>query len=342
MFQADSVLNQVLNNGFAGASPQLLLLLEEKPLTVLLDGVRDQDFTLDEPGRIGDYDCYRVRFSRSEGTGEYWIDEKTFVLRQMRFRQATVPPGPGGEAAMDGVSMVANFERARLGGAINDPSAFKVEVPEGVQCHRALMDPGPYELIGKKVPDFQLADMQGKPWSSHAMGGKVVALHLWRSNAEACLPVIPSLQQAYDKFKENEKVAVWAINLDSARSMRKRSRIRPGSGNSRYRSSATPISKRQSCCGFPLPATFFVDSKGILQDCIVGDSPLAAAATTGKLEKLLGGEELAGQAMEKYQQRLKEYEKEVDLQFSGERRRPRSSRSSLRRRQPRASPRSSA
>ena len=32
MLQADQTLNQVLNNGFAGGSPQLLLLLEEKPL----------------------------------------------------------------------------------------------------------------------------------------------------------------------------------------------------------------------------------------------------------------------------------------------------------------------
>ena len=72
--------------GLPAASPQLLLLLEEKPLAMLLDGVRDQDLALDEPGRIGDYDCYRVRFSRNEGAGEYWIDQKTFVLRQMRFR----------------------------------------------------------------------------------------------------------------------------------------------------------------------------------------------------------------------------------------------------------------
>jgi peroxiredoxin len=317
MLQADTVLNQALNNGFAGASPQLLLLLEEKPLTMLLDGVRDQDLTLDEPGRIGDYDCYRVRFSRSEGAGEYWIDQKTFVLRQMRFRQSS-PPDREGEPATEGVRMVANFERARLGGAI-DPLAFKFEVPDGVQCHRALMDPGPYGLIGKKVPDFQLADMQGKAWSSQALAGKVVALHLWRSNAEACLPVIPALQQAYDKFKTNDKVAVWAINLDSsqveAKTIEETARQwKLSAPILRDPNLETPKLLRISA----LPATFFMDSKGVLQDCIVGDSPLAAAATTRKLEKLLAGEELAGQALEQFQQRFKEYEKEVDMQFSGE------------------------
>ncbi|MGO9110600.1 MAG: redoxin domain-containing protein [Thermoguttaceae bacterium] len=318
MLQADTVLNQALDNGFAGASPQLLLLLEEKPLTILLDGVRDQDLTLDEPGRIGDYDCYRVRFSRNEGTGEYWIDQKTFVLRQMRFRQSSAPPGRDGDSATESVSMVANFERARLGGAI-EPLAFKFEVPETVQCHRALMDPGPYGLIGKKLPDFQITDMQGKPWSSQALTGKVVALHLWRSNAEVCLPVIPSLQQAYDKVKDNEKAAVWAINVDSsqveAKTIEETARQwKLSVPILRDPNLETPKLLRISA----LPATFFLDSKGVLQDCIVGDSPLAAAATTRKLEKLLAGEELAGQALNQFQQRFKEYEKEVDLQFSGE------------------------
>ncbi len=91
MLQADTVVNQAVNKGFAGASPQLLLLLEDKPLTILLDGV--QGLSLGEPARIGEYDCYLVRFRRSDGEGEYWIDQKSFVLRRMRFR----PTGRTGE-----------------------------------------------------------------------------------------------------------------------------------------------------------------------------------------------------------------------------------------------------
>ncbi len=317
MLQADTVMNQALNNGFAGASPQLLLLLEEKPLAMLMDGVRDQDLTLDEPGRIGDYDCYRVRFKRNEGAGEYWIDQKTFVLRQMRFSESSTS-GRDGEPASGGVRMVANFERARLGGPI-DPVAFKFEVPDGVQCHSALMDTGPFGLIGKKVSDFQLVDMQGKPWSSQSLAGKVVALHLWRSNADSCLPVIPAFQQAFDKFKNNDKVAVWAINLDSSQVDTKTvedtaRQWKLTAPILRDPNLETPKLLRISA----LPATFFIDSKGVLQDCIASDSPLAAAATTRKLEKLLAGEDLAGPALEQFKQRFKEYEKEVDMQFSGE------------------------
>lgn len=319
MLQADQTLNQVLNNGFAGGSPQLLLLLEEKPLAILLEGIRDQDLALDEPGQIGDYACYRVRFTRGDGTGEYWIDQKTFALRQMRFHQATTPPTREGESAAGGATMVANFERARLGGAIDDPLAFKYAVPEGVQCHRALIDPGPYELIGKKLPEFQLVDLQGKKWSSQSLAGKVVALHLWQNNADACLPVIPSLQQAYDTFKNNEKVAIWAINMDSAQVESKAIEE-----TAKQWKLSVPILRDPSLESAKLlrtnvlPATFFLDAKGTLQDCIVGNSPEAVAATTRKLEKLLAGDALAGPALEEFQQRIKRKEKEIDLQFSGE------------------------
>ncbi len=92
MLIADSALGRALNDGFFGGSPQLLLLLEEQPLDIMLAGVRDQDVTLEESARLGDYDCYRVCFRRAEGAGEYWIDQKSFVLRHMEF-QAAPPPG---------------------------------------------------------------------------------------------------------------------------------------------------------------------------------------------------------------------------------------------------------
>jgi peroxiredoxin len=318
MLQADLVLDQVLNKGFAGGSPQLLLLLEEKPLAMLLEGVRDQDLSLDEPGRIGDYDCYRVRYSRADGAGEYWIDQKTFVLRRVQFNLSS-SPGPDGKTAPDNATMVINFERANLGGLIDDPLAFQYAVPDGTQCHRILVDPGPYDLIGKKVPDFQILDMQGKPWSSQALKGKTVALHLWRNNAEACLPVVPALQRAYEQFKGNDNVAIWAINLEGTQTDAKTIEE-----TAKQWKLTVPI-LRDPELEMPkmlrlsaLPGTFFLDAKGVLQDCIVGDNALAAAATAHKLEDLLAGKELAVQALEKFQQRVKDTEREVDLLFAGE------------------------
>ena len=66
------------------------------------------------------------------------------------------------------------------------------------------------------------------------------------------------------------------------------------------------------------PTTLFIDAKGVLQDCNFDFSPIAAAAAPRKLEKLLAGEDLAKQTLEEFQQRAKEIEKGVDMQFSGE------------------------
>ncbi len=136
MLTADKELDRAINGGFAAGTPQVLFLLSEQPLDALLDGVRDQDLTLGDPVRLGDYDCYRVCYRQNEGAVELWIDETTFVLRHMQFT-ANAAPGHEGEAPGESDRIEAHFERARLGGPIN-PDVFKIAVPEGTECHRAI------------------------------------------------------------------------------------------------------------------------------------------------------------------------------------------------------------
>ncbi len=317
MLTADMAMNRALNGGFAGGSPQALLLLEEHPLDVLLEGVRDQDLALGEPVRLGDYECYRVTFRRTEGVGEYWIDQKTYVLRHMEFRAADPAAGQAPDAT-PAVRIEANFERARLGGAV-DPTSFKIEVPGNVECHRALMDASAYRVVGQKLAGFQLADAQGKPWNSDSLAGKVAVLHLWQTDVPACPAVVPNLQLAYEKFKDNPRVAFWAINLDGKQ----------------VDTAAVEQTARQWKLTLPLlrdvnlespkalktaapPATFFVDAQGVLQDCILGDSPLSTAATSRKVEELLTGKQLAQQALKEFHEQFQSYETSVDKVFSGE------------------------
>jgi outer membrane lipoprotein-sorting protein/peroxiredoxin len=319
MLQADPRLDDVLNKGFAGASPQLLLLLEEKPLVMLLEGVRDQDLSLAEPERIGDYDCYRVRFSRNEGSGEYWIDQKTFVLRRMQYRQSVPPAAADGGQPPESVRMVVNFERARLGGAVEDPATFKVEVPDGTQCHRVLIDPGAYALVGTKAPEFKLSDMQGKPWSSLALGGKAAVIHFWKSDVMEADPMIPVIEQLHAKYKDNDKVAVLTVSLDPPSMPAKT--IEEAAGRLKIsgpllRDNGTEARERLKITG--VPTSILMDARGVIQDCNIGYIPISAAAFPRKLEKLLAGEDLAKQTLAEYQQQLKEVEKAIDLQFSGE------------------------
>ena len=212
MVTADIELDHALNGGFAGNPPQLVLLLQDRPFKVLLNNVRSKDISLGAPVRLGDFPCYRVIYRRSEGMGEYWIDQETFVLRHAEFR-AYAPVSREGRAPAAGAIMQANFQWPRLGGEVN-PRYFAVAVPKGTECHRALMNPGPYRVIGKKIDAFRLVDLKGNPWTSDSLRGKIAVLHFWQTDVPACPGVVPSLQRAYEKFKDDPRVAFWAINLD--------------------------------------------------------------------------------------------------------------------------------
>jgi peroxiredoxin len=315
MLIADISLGNALNNGFFGGSPQLLLLLEEQPLEIMLAGVRDQDLTLEEPVRLGDYDCYRVRFRRPEGMGEYWIDQKTFVLRHMEFQPA--PPGESSPSG-GGVHFEADFERARLGGPI-DPAAFKIAVPSGVECHRALMDVRQYQAIGKKLAPFQLVDTRGKPWKSESLAGKVAVLHLWQTDSPACPAVVPSLQAAYEKFKDNPRVAFWAVCLDDPRVETKTIEDTAREwklGLPLLRDPKWELPKSLSIAA--APSTFFIDPQGVLQDCILGELPVSTAATARKVEELLLGKDLSRAAVAEFHEQFNNYEKGVDKEFSSD------------------------
>ena len=310
--QVDNVIGQTLNNGFGGSSPQFLLLFEDQPLNTLLANATE--VVLDEPGRIGDYLCYRVRFTRADGVGELWIDQKTFVMRQMNFRM-TPTPQPG-ETPPPPITLTANFERARLDPEIN-PVAFQFEIPPGVERRRALMFPNPNDLLGKQLPDFKLTDMQGKDWSNQSLEGKIGVLHFWRANDESCKAVVPSLQELYAKFKDNDKVVIRAVNIDDSKPDAKTIEA-----EAKKLGLPMPLlhDRETEAARFlklpPPPATLFIDAKGTLQDCIQGGNPVAAMAATRKVERLLAGENLAKKAQEEYRQQCQTNETQVDLAFS--------------------------
>lgn len=307
----DNVIGPALNNGFGGSSPQFLLLFDDQPLKTLTANAGE--VTLEEPGRIGDYPCYRVRFTRADGVGEYWIDRATFVMRQMSFRVASAPQD--GQPAAPPVTFVANFEHAQFNTKI-DPVAFKFEIPPGVEQRRALIFPNSNDLLGKQLPDFKLSDMQGKDWNGQSLDGKIAVLHFWRANSDECKAVASSIQQLYEKFKDNDKIVVRAVNIDDAKLDAKTiedAAKQLGLSVPLLRDSATEAASFLKLP--PPPATLFVDAKGVLQDSILGGNIVAAAAATRKVERLLEGEKLAAKAEEEYRQQCKSYESQVDLAF---------------------------
>jgi peroxiredoxin len=316
ILRADFLLYSALSNDGQLTSPQLLLLLENDAVKSLVAG--SQEVALDEPGRVGDFDCYRVRFGLPEGAGHLWIDQKTFVLRMLVLPIADGPRQPEGERQPNRAWLVINFERARLGGDI-DPKAFQFDIAADVKKTRAFVQTGPYDLVGTKLPEFKFTDLQGKPWSSQALGGKAAVIHFWRTDAGDGDPMISMLDRLRAKYQDNDKVAVLAVSLDHPDAPAKA--IEDAAKQLKIavpvlRDNGSEARERLKIIG--PPTTLFIDAKGVLQDCNFDFSPVTAAAAPRTLERLLAGEDLAKQTLEEFQQRSKKIEKGVDLQFSGE------------------------
>jgi len=316
LLRADDLLYSALNGGGQVPSPQFQLLLEDNPIKNLVNG--SEDVTLDEPGKLGDFACHRIRVNLPEGSQYLWIDQKTFVLRQFVVPIANGPQPTEDAKQAKPLWLVFNFERARLGGDI-DPKAFQFDIAEGVKKTRALVQAGPYDLLGQKLPEFKFVDLQGKPWSSQTLAGKAAIIHFWRTDATEGEPMIPTMEQLYAKYKDNDKVALLAVSLDHPETPAKT--IEDAAKQLKMsvpllRDNGSEARERLKIIG--PPTTLFIDAKGVLQDCNFDFSQVAAAAAPRKLERLLAGEDLAKQAIEDFQQRSKEIEKGVDMQFSGE------------------------
>jgi len=316
VLRADYLLYSSLSKDGQFTSPQLLLLLENDPIKSLAPA--SQEVALEEPGRVGDFDCYRVRIALPEGQEYLWIDQKTFVLRMLMLPIVDGPRPPEGDGSAEPNWLVINFERARLGGDI-DPKAFQFDIAKDVKKTRALVQTGPYELVGQKLPEFKFIDLQGKPWSSQSLAGKAALIHFWRTDGVEGEPMMPMIEQLYAKYKDNDKVAILVVSLDHPDTPAKA--IEDAAKQLKcdvplLRDNGTEARERLKVIG--PPTTLFIDAKGVLQDCNFDVSQIVIAAAPRKLERLLAGEDLAKETLAEFQQRCKLIEKGVDLQFSGE------------------------
>ena len=132
--------------------------------------------------------------------------------------------------------------------------------------------------------------------------------------------VVPGLQQAYEKYKDNPRVAFFAINLDGsqveAKTIEETARkwkltmplLRDPNGET----------AKEALKNADAPTTFIIDAQGVVQDRVRDNRPLSTAPTARKIEDLMAGKELVSQALRDANEHFKSYESDIDKVFSGE------------------------
>ncbi|MBN2473303.1 MAG: TlpA family protein disulfide reductase [Pirellulales bacterium] len=307
---ADRVLMSAIGGGFAGASPQLMLMLGDDPLAAMTDGA--EMTVLGEPGSIAGREHYRVQITRPDGMVVFWIDRQTYVLRKIKFPTGGLLRMLAADGPVLSISLEADLTNARLGGSV-DPQAFQFEVPPGAELVKFFVPPHPAQLLGKKVPDFKFVDLDGNPLGPAALAGKIAVLDFWATWCAPCRTSLPNLEKVRRQYAADGRVALLAVSVDQ-----------PDVDNQVLRDTFTelgvqvPIARdleQHTNLVFhttSIPAIFILGADGIVQDFEFGGNPELATALPQKIERLLAGENIYAEPLAAYQKDLEEYEKSLN------------------------------
>jgi hypothetical protein len=313
---ADPILLRIVSaGGPAGAPPLPLLLLEDNALELLLAGAEAP--ILSEPGEIEGRGCFRVQIPRPEGGMTFWIDKESFVLRQIMLSTESMQSYLAQKLGcnVDSSSLIIELAGAKLDQPVA-PAAFAFEVPQGGQVQKYFIPSHPGQLVGKKTPAFKFIDDAGQSITPQSLAGKIAVLLFWSPDQGDYTRSLSDLQKLSDDFKNEKALAIVSVCLDGENLDKKAMDELRRSMNLRlpmYRDveKITPDYKF-------FDVAFILGADGTVQDYELAADANLAVNLKKRIEALLAGQPIADEAVKRYQQELKDYEKAAESYNKGE------------------------
>jgi thiol-disulfide isomerase/thioredoxin len=153
----------------------------------------------------------------------YWLsrarlavieDQKQDALAyyQLALSSRTKPPGyEQGIKQPDLLTGEAHALWTKLGGT---ETAWAAWSAPAAAPNAAKADEARWEKPTKTLPDFQLADLSGKTWTTKSLNGKVVLINLWATWCGPCNAELPQLQKLYEQAKNRSDLQILTFNID--------------------------------------------------------------------------------------------------------------------------------
>ena len=310
----DPALWDVMTEDVAGPCWQLPLLLHENAIGQALSS--EDEPQLLEPDTIDSHECYRVQMRRPDGAATLWIDRETFVLRRIEFptgllrehlAQATGTP-------VDSAALVAELSAARFTDQI-EPTVFQLAVPAEARVVKFFVSPTPFELLGRRVPDFRFADLEGNPVTSRAIERKVAVLTFGATLFPEHLRMLEGLRR---KYSGDERVALLAACVEPRQTPNEKllaacERVGAAVSLVRDPDNCFETMFKTRTIDARLPALFLIDAKGTVQFLeLAGDPGKLATTLPGKIDKLLAGEDVYRAQLDQYEGFLHDLERKLD------------------------------
>ena len=140
-------------------------------------------------------------------------------------------------------------------------------VPASIVAFEKRMDSFK-QLEGKKLPEFEMIDMDGNPFSSDQLIGKKVIINLWATWCKPCVREIPHLNELYKKNIDNGLIVI-GIGLESIERQKK---FIDEHGLEYIFLKENDKNRKETFGYLAYPTNFFVNENGIIQTLMVGFS----------------------------------------------------------------------
>jgi thiol-disulfide isomerase/thioredoxin len=114
--------------------------------------------------------------------------------------------------------------------------------------------------LDKPMPDFRLADANGKTWQLADLKGKVTLVNVWATWCIPCREELPYLQKLFDKVHGRKDLAVITLNTDENPGM-----LGQFLRENKYTFPVLPASGYVSNLVPTIPSNWIVDKKGVLR-----------------------------------------------------------------------------
>ena len=121
--------------------------------------------------------------------------------------------------------------------------------------------------IGKLAPDFQLSNLDGQVVSLSDFRGKPIFLNFWATWCGPCRFEMPFIQKMYEGLS-SEGLVVLAVNLQENPATVKEFMETFGLTFPVLMATSREVPLAYNIRG--IPATFFIDKNGIIQDIKIG------------------------------------------------------------------------
>jgi peroxiredoxin len=124
--------------------------------------------------------------------------------------------------------------------------------------------------VGGQSPDFTLPDLSGQSVTLSKLRGNVVVVDFWATWCGPCKAELPSLQDLYVRYKARGLV-VLAVDVGESASLVKTYVSGQNYTFTVLLDSTSEVARRYGVNG--IPATFVVDTQGVIRKTTVGYAP---------------------------------------------------------------------